>query len=113
MLSMSINHPDIIDFINVKKDLNEVTNANISVRVNDEFMKKIHENEEHTMEFYTEATGEKITRTIPAKDLLFELAKGNHYGGEPGILFWDRVKDWSIMSEDEDYEYKGTNPCGK
>ena len=110
MLSMSIDHPDIMEFIDIKTDLDSVTNANISVKITDEFMKKVENNEEHVMEFFVESTGETIRRTVKAKDLLYKLAENNHRSGEPGMLFWDNITSWSIMSEDDDYEYAGVNP---
>ena len=110
MLSMSIDHPDIMEFIDIKTNLDNVTNANISVKITDEFMKKVENNEEHVMEFFIESTGETIRRTVKAKDLLYKLAENNHRSGEPGMLFWDNITSWSIMSEDDDYEYAGVNP---
>ena len=70
MLSMPVNHPDIEDFVSLKSDLNKITNANISVRVDDEFMKAVQNNEEYELTFTRPESGETITRTSSRAVLL-------------------------------------------
>lgn len=91
MLSMDVDHPDIIDFINAKRDLEKVTSANISVRTNNRFFEEIH--------------------NARNKKILNELATSNWESGEPGMLYWDRVQQWHLLSEHPDYELWSTNPC--
>lgn len=113
MLSMSCNHPDIEEFIDIKKDLDRVTKANISVRVTDEFMQAAVANKNIDLSFTREATGETITKTVNARDLMMKLAYNNWDMGEPGILFWDRIKNWNLLGDFDDFEYAGVNPCAE
>lgn len=113
MLNMDINHPDIEAFIDVKRDLDKVTSANISVNVTDEFMEAVERDEEYLLEFEVEATEERITKVVKAKDLFRKLAYNNWDNAEPGILYQDRINSWHLMSEDPDFEYEGVNPCAE
>ena len=112
MLSMPVEHPDIIEFINVKTDLSKVTFANISVMISDNFMRAVKADEMWHMEFTVKDTGEVIKRKTKAKELLRLLAKNNWNYAEPGMLFWDRVKNYHLNSEDPTFSYASTNPCG-
>ena len=111
MLSMDCTHPEIIDFINIKTDLNRVTKANISVRITDDFMKAVKNDEDWELYFKTEH--EEIKKTVKAKEIFKLLCKNNWDYAEPGILFWDRIKNYNILSEDENFEYAGVNPCAE
>ena len=113
MLSLSIDHPDIQDFIKIKEDLSKVQKANISVRMNDEFMKKVLNDEIYTLTFKVLDTDEVIEKKIKAKDLFKELARQNWNYAEPGMLFWDKISNWNLLSEDENFEFAGTNPCAE
>lgn len=113
MISMSCDHPDIEKFIDIKNNLDNVNYANISVRASDEFMQSAQNGENYTLSFRREATGEVTERRVNARELLRKLAENNWRTGEPGILFWDRIREWSLLSEYEDFEFAGTNPCGE
>lgn len=113
MLNMDASHPDILDFINVKKDLDKVTSANISVNCGDDFFKAYKEDKPFTLTFDVEATGEKIRREVSARDMMHNLAYNNWDMAEPGVLFKDRINSWHIMSEDDTFEYAGVNPCAE
>ena len=60
-----------------------------------------------------ESTGEVIEKTIDARALWHKLAKNNWNMAEPGVLFWDRINSWHIMSEDKNFSYAGVNPCAE
>ncbi|HZJ98920.1 MAG TPA: adenosylcobalamin-dependent ribonucleoside-diphosphate reductase [Tissierellaceae bacterium] len=113
MLNLDVNHPDIEDFINVKNDLDKVTYANISVNINDDFMEAVENDEEYQLYFKVEATGEEIRKIVKAKDLFRILAKNNWNMAEPGLLYQDKINTWHLMSEDEDFEFAGVNPCAE
>ncbi|MCD1147799.1 adenosylcobalamin-dependent ribonucleoside-diphosphate reductase [Peptoniphilus sp. KCTC 25270] len=113
MLNMDCNHPDIMDFINVKKDLDKVTSANISVNCSDEFFKAYKEGKDFKLSFDVESTGEKIREKVEAREMLKNLAFNNWEMAEPGILFKDRINSWHLMSEDDTFEYAGVNPCAE
>ncbi|MCM4101100.1 hypothetical protein ND433_12640 [Clostridioides difficile] len=114
MISLDINHPDIEEFIDIKTDLNKITKANISVRITDEFMQKatgIDSNPMYSCSFVREETGEIIAKEINAKELFNKLCENNWNYAEPGILFWDKINNYNLLSEDDEFEYAGVNPC--
>lgn len=113
MLSLDINHPDAKDFITIKSDLEKIKKANISLRVDDRFMQAVTTGETYENKFIVESTGKIINSIIDPRSMFKELAKQNWNFAEPGILFWDRIKSWNLLSEDEDFEYAGTNPCAE
>ncbi|EML6501701.1 adenosylcobalamin-dependent ribonucleoside-diphosphate reductase [Clostridioides difficile] len=116
MISLDINHPDIEEFINIKTDLNKITKANISVRITDEFMQKatgIDSNPMYNCSFTREETGEIIVKEINAKELFNKLCENNWNYAEPGILFWDKINNYNLLSEDDEFEYVGVNPCAE
>ena len=113
MLSMSCDHPDIEEFMRVKTDLERVTKANMSIRVTDEFMRCVLNNETFTQTFTRPETGDTVTKTINAREFFKELCDANYDYGEPGCLFWDRIDSWNLLSEYDDFRYAGTNPCAE
>ena len=113
MISMPVNHPDIEDFINIKSDLNKITNANISVRVDDNFMKAVKNNEDYELTFTRPENGKPITRTVNAKELFHKICEMNWNYAEPGVLFWDRIANHNLLVNDDRFEYAGTNPCAE
>ncbi|MGO1469910.1 MAG: adenosylcobalamin-dependent ribonucleoside-diphosphate reductase [Tissierella sp.] len=113
MLNLDCNHPDIEDFINVKNDLEKVNYANISVNIDDEFMKAIKEDREYELYFKVESTGEEISKMVDAKELFRVLAKNNWNMAEPGLLYKGKIDTWHLMSEDDEFEFAGVNPCAE
>ncbi|MBN8048322.1 MULTISPECIES: adenosylcobalamin-dependent ribonucleoside-diphosphate reductase [Paraclostridium] len=113
MISMEVSHPDIEDFIDIKTDLTKITKANISVRINDEFMKAVENNETYRCEFIVEGNNEHVIKEVDAKKLFMKLCKNNWDYAEPGILFWDNIKKHHLMSEDKEFAYSGVNPCAE
>ncbi|WP_419741967.1 adenosylcobalamin-dependent ribonucleoside-diphosphate reductase [Paraclostridium dentum] len=113
MISMEVSHPDIEDFIDIKTDLTKITKANISVRINDEFMKSVENNETYRCEFIVEGNNEHVIKKVDAKKLFMKLCKNNWDYAEPGILFWDNIKKHHLMSEDKEFAYSGVNPCAE
>jgi ribonucleoside-diphosphate reductase alpha chain len=111
MLSMDINHPDIEEFIDVKTNPEKVTKANISIKITDEFMEKVQNNEEYTLSF--ELGDEKIEKVVNARDLFMKLAQNNWDWAEPGILFWDEIEQYNLLDHDPDFKYAGVNPCAE
>lgn len=111
MISIDCHHPDVEEFINIKNDLSRVTKANTSIRVTDDFIRAVENDEDFTLEFTREETGETIIRTVRARDLFKKLARNNWDMGEPGMLFWDRISSWNLLSGYDNFSYAGTNPC--
>lgn len=113
MISIACDHPDIEEFIDIKSDLDKVTTANISVRVTNSFMEAVERNEDITLSYERPEVNQTITKTVNARKLFKKLAYNNWDMGEPGILFWDRINSWNLLSEDDEFEYAGTNPCAE
>lgn len=113
MISIDCKHPDIEEFISVKEDLTRINYANISVRISDDFMRAVENNGEWEMEFTRKENNEKISKKVPARKIYNILAKGNWDMAEPGMLFWDRIKNWNLLSSTPNFEYSGTNPCAE
>lgn len=113
MISIDVNHPDIEEFIRIKSDLERIKKANISVRIDAEFMKAVTENRKYMTRFIVEDTKEVIEKEIDARGLFREFARQNWDFAEPGVLFWDRISNWTLLSEDEEFEFAGTNPCAE
>ena len=80
MISMDISHPDIEEFIDIKTDLERVTKANISVRINDEFMKAVEDRKTYICKFIVESTGQVIEKEVDAYKLFMKLIKNNLEG---------------------------------
>ena len=113
MISIDCTHPDLVEFIDVKSDLNKINQANISIKITDAFMRAVKNEEDWELTFTREETGEKIVKWVNAKDIFERLCRMNWDYAEPGILFWDRINNWNLLSEDDEFEYAGTNPCAE
>lgn len=115
MLSTSIKHPDAEDFIDAKLDLGKITGANISVRIDDEFMKAVVEKKNYVHKFPIDSDEPKFTKTIDANNLWNKIVSNAWKSAEPGILFWDTVIRESVPDCYSDLGFKtvSTNPCGE
>lgn len=113
MISISARHPDLPEFISIKNDLTKVTGANISVRVPNDFMRAVINDEDWEMSFTRKETGETITRTMPSKELYHDLCENNWNYAEPGMLFWDNIEKYNMLSNDPEFQFAGTNPCAE
>lgn len=120
IIAMDADHPDIEDFIDIKKDLNLITNANISVKVSDRFMRYAVEypGVSYTMmcKLIDEETGDtwhthRISVT-PSK-ILEHIAENNWKMAEPGVLFWDKMKNYNFIENNPYINITGVNPCGE
>lgn len=113
MISLSCEHPDLEEFINIKSDLNRVTKANISIRITDKFMAAVKLRKPFTLTFTRQETGETIAKEIDAYTFFHKICEMNWDYAEPGMLFWDRINNWNLLSCDDEFEYAGTNPCAE
>lgn len=110
MITTRDSHPDILDFMKVKRGLKSVRYANISVRLSDALMKAVERDENFELRFESEAV--KVVKTVKAREVWNELIKGARDWAEPGVLFWDSIKREST-SEYNGMEVISTNPCGE
>lgn len=113
MLSLSCVHPDLEEFIELKSDLDRCTKANISVRITDKFMVAVKNKQPFTLSFTRNETGETITKTIDAHEIFKKMCEMNWDYAEPGMLYWDRIENWNLLSCDHEFEYAGVNPCAE
>jgi ribonucleoside-diphosphate reductase alpha chain len=115
MLSVSINHPDAEDFINAKLEQGKVTGANVSVRIDDNFMKAVKNGEEYTQKYPIFSADSKVSKSIDANALWKKIVHNAWKSAEPGILFWDTIINESVPDCYADLGYKtvSTNPCGE
>ena len=117
MICMDARHPDIEEFIDIKKDLSKVNFANISVMVDDEFMIDAESKNVTETNYIVYDENGKVIDKIPYKidynALLYKLAKNNWGYAEPGMLFWDRIQKHNLLTAYEEFEYAGTNPLAK
>jgi len=115
MLTVAINHPDAEDFINAKLEEGKVTGANISVRIDNEFMEAVKQQKTYLQKFPTYSDKPKVTKEINAGDLWNKIVHNAWKSAEPGILFWDTIIQESVPDcyVAEGYKTVSTNPCGE
>ena len=137
MLSMSINHPDIEEFITKKQDSTKVTGANISVKVTDEFMQAVMNDEDYVLRYPVNASFEEIkekemgapynvlsdvqssgkvigyVKKVRARELWNTLMHCAWNTAEPGIMFEGAMHNYSPDGVYPDFKMVGTNPCGE
>ena len=115
MLSVSVNHPDSEDFIDAKMEQGKVTGANVSVRIDDQFMKAVKNNTNYTQKYPIFSAEPKVSKEIEADKLWKKIVHNAWKSAEPGILFWDTVINESVPDCYADLGYKtvSTNPCGE
>ncbi len=115
MLSISIKHPDAESFIDAKLEKGKVTGANVSVRVDDEFMRCALGGRTYTQKYPIDSDTPKYVKEIDAAALWKKIIHNAWKSAEPGVLFWDTVVRESIPDCYADLGYKtvSTNPCGE
>lgn len=115
MLSCSVNHPDVIDFLSAKLDTTKITGANISVKIDDDFMLALKNNTKYTQKFPIYSENPTVTKEIDPHEIWDKLVFNNWKCAEPGILYWDTILRESIADCYADLGFKtiSTNPCGE
>ena len=115
MLSVSIKHPDSEAFIDAKMTEGKITGANVSVKIDDDFMRCATEGKEYTQQFPVESDNPKMKCTVDASKLWAKIVHNAWKSAEPGVLFWDTITRESIPDCYADLGFKtvSTNPCGE
>ena len=115
MLSVSIKHPDAESFIDAKMQQGKVTGANVSVKIDDEFMRDAIAGKEYTQQYPIDSKTPVIVKKINAQQLWKKIVHNAWKSAEPGILFWDTVLRESVADCYADLGYRtvSTNPCGE
>ena len=115
MLSVSIKHPDSEAFIDAKMTEGKVTGANVSVKIDDEFMNAVIDDEPYTQKFPVDSDEPLVSKQISAKQLWEKIVHNAWKSAEPGVLFWDTIIRESIPDCYADLGFRtvSTNPCGE
>lgn len=115
MLSVSIKHPDSEAFIDAKMTEGKVTGANVSVKIDDEFMLAATEDKEYVQQFPIDTDNPVVRKPISAKNLWDKIVHNAWKSAEPGVLFWDTIIRESIPDCYADLGFRtvSTNPCGE
>jgi ribonucleoside-diphosphate reductase alpha chain len=124
MITIDVRHPDVFDFVNIKKDRTKVTGANISVNLRNDFMEAVKNDEDYMLRFpchlengdkigTLEESEKVVTKKIRAKELYESIVENAWENAEPGQMFIDRHWDYSPDGAYEQYKGVTTNPCGE
>ncbi len=115
MLSLSIKHPDAERFIDAKVETGKVTGANVSIKIDDEFMECVREGKPYTQQFPIKSDNPSHRMEIDARALWNKIIHNAWKSAEPGVLFWDTIIRESIPDSyaDEGFVTVSTNPCGE
>ena len=115
MLSISIKHPDSEAFIDAKMQEGKITGANVSVKLDDEFMQDAIDGTEYTQKFPISSKNPQIQKKVDAKLLWEKIVHNAWKSAEPGVLFWDTILRESIPDCYADLGFRtvSTNPCGE
>lgn len=115
MLSISIKHPDAENFIDAKLETGKVTGANVSVRIDNEFMEAVVNKTPYIQQYPIDTPNPTYTKEIDANKLWNKIVHNAWKSAEPGILFWDTIINESVADSYAEYGYKtvSTNPCGE
>ena len=115
MLSVSIKHPDAEAFIDAKMTEGKVTGANVSVKLDDDFMHAAIEGKKYVQQFPIDSSQPSVSKEINAAELWNKIVHNAWKSAEPGVLFWDTIIRESIPDCYADLGYRtvSTNPCGE
>ncbi len=115
MLSISVKHPDSLDFIDAKLEQNKVTGANISVKLDDEFMNAVKNNTKYVQQYPINSDKPKVRKEVDPKKIWDKIIHNAWKSAEPGVLFWDTIIRESLPDCYADLGFKtlSTNPCGE
>jgi ribonucleoside-diphosphate reductase alpha chain len=115
MLSVSIKHPDSEKFIDAKMEQGKITGANVSVKMDDDFMRSVVDGTPYIQQYPVDARNPKYSKEIDASVLWDKIVHNAWKSAEPGILFWDTIQRESVPDCYADLGYKtvSTNPCGE
>lgn len=132
MISIDVDHPDVLEFIKIKRDLSQVTGANISVKLNDKFMEAVNNDEDYLLRWPCDSSidfkdiedfeydklyhfndSKLVTKKVKAKKLWDEIIKSAHNVAEPGLMFWDRMVNYSPDGVYPQFKQVTTNPCSE
>ena len=109
MLTISVHHPQVLDFAKAKLDNKKVTGANVSIRLSDEFLSAVENDGVYEQRWPEE--NPKISRKVNAREVWQEIIKCARDTGEPGLIFWSNILQESPADCYENFKTISTNPC--
>ena len=112
ILTISVHHPQILDFVEMKRDLTKVTGANISVRLTNDFLDAVDKDKEYEQKWPVDSDNPKISKMVDAKIVWNKIIENAWSTAEPGLLFWNNIIDESPADCYSDLGFKtvSTNP---
>lgn len=113
MITLAVNHPEIETFINIKRNLNKVTGANLSIRLSDAFMKAVENDEDFVLQWPVDSETPKITKLVRAKVIWNKIVDSAWAMAEPGLLFWDTVLNKGPADIYPKFKSISVNPCSE
>ncbi len=115
MLSVSSKHPDAEAFIDAKMESGKVTGANVSVKIDDDFMQSVINNTPYTQQYPVDSKKPSFVKEVDSQQIWNKIVHNAWKSAEPGILFWDTITRESLPDCYADLGYKtvSTNPCGE
>ncbi len=115
MLTVSIKHPDSESFIDAKLEEGKVTGANVSVRIDDEFMRAATEGHPYTQQYPVDSDNPIVKKEVDATALWNKIVHNAWKSAEPGVLFWDTITREAVPDCYADLGFRtiSTNPCGE
>ena len=115
MLTISIKHPDAERFIDAKLEAGKVTGANVSVEIDNDFMKAVQQGKPYMQQYPIDSDKPIFTKEIDARKLWDKILHNAWASAEPGVLFWDTIASEAIPDCYADLGFKtvSTNPCGE
>ena len=115
MMSVSIKHPDAESFIDAKMTEGRVTGANVSVKIDDEFMEAVVSGAMYHQQYPIAGDDPMVTKLIDARSLWKKIIHNAWKSAEPGVLFWDTILRESVPDSYADLGFRtvSTNPCGE
>ena len=114
MLSLDVRHPDVERFIDSKMKEGEITGANISIKITDEFMHAVESGDKFILKFPVDSINPKYSREVDARQIWNKIIHNAWKSAEPGVLFWDKIINESNSNQyGKDWTEIATNPCGE
>ena len=115
MISIDVRHPDVFKFVKMKHDLTKVTGANVSIKISDDFMEAVEQDQDFTLRYPVDSITPTYSTTIRARELWKDIVDSATKTAEPGLLMWGNIEKFLPAESYKDHGFKTltTNPCGE
>ena len=115
MISLDVRHPDVEKFVTMKHDLTKVTGANVSIKITDDFMEAVEQDQEFTLRFPVDSDNPTYSKTVRAREVWKSVVDSATKTAEPGLLMWGNIEKFLPAESYKDHGFKTltTNPCGE